>query len=89
MFEALNFHFSLYDWLLVFMVTALGTLSAYLKDPQLENQLAVSKKEANGRTFTSITDLDKEGRVEEIARMLGGSSETVRTHAKQLLENNL
>ncbi|MCQ2103519.1 MAG: hypothetical protein MJY98_09880 [Fibrobacter sp.] len=36
MFESLNFHFSFYDWLLVFMVTALGTLSAYLKDPQLK-----------------------------------------------------
>ena len=36
MLESLNFHFSLYDWLLVFMVTALGTLSAYLKDPQLK-----------------------------------------------------
>ena len=36
MFEALNFHFSAYDWLLVFMFTALGTLSAYLKDPQLK-----------------------------------------------------
>lgn len=36
MFEMLNFHFAFYDWLLVFMVTALGTLSAYLKDPQLK-----------------------------------------------------
>ena len=36
MFDALNFHFSFYDWLLIFMVTALGTLSAYLKDPQLK-----------------------------------------------------
>jgi hypothetical protein len=36
MLSALNFHFSFYDWLLVFMVTALGTLSAYLKDPQLK-----------------------------------------------------
>ena len=36
MLESLNFHFSFYDWLLVFMVTALGTLSAYLKDPQLK-----------------------------------------------------
>ena len=34
--ESLNFNFSFYDWLLVFMVTALGTLSAYLKDPQLK-----------------------------------------------------
>ena len=36
MLAALNLHFSLYDWLLIFMVTALGTLSAYLKDPQLK-----------------------------------------------------
>ena len=36
MLEHLNFNFSFYDWLLIFMVTALGTLSAYLKDPQLK-----------------------------------------------------
>ena len=36
MLEELNFHFGFYDWLLVFMVTALGTISAYLKDPQLK-----------------------------------------------------
>ena len=54
-----------------------------------ENQIAVSKKEVDGRTFTSIIDLDQNGRIEEIARMLGGTSETVRTHAKQLLEENL
>ena len=36
MLASLNLHFSLYDWLLIFMVTALGTLSAYLKDPQLK-----------------------------------------------------
>lgn len=36
MLESLNLSFSLYDWLLVVMVTALGTLSAYLKDPQLK-----------------------------------------------------
>ncbi|MBP5247101.1 MAG: hypothetical protein J6Z31_04515 [Fibrobacter sp.] len=36
MFESLNFHFAFYDWLLVIVVTALGTLSAYLKDPQLK-----------------------------------------------------
>lgn len=52
------------------------------------NQLAVSKKEIEGRTFTSIRDLDREGRIDELVRMLGGESETVREHAKQLLENN-
>ena len=36
MLEDLNFHFGFYDWLLVIMVTALGTISAYLKDPQLK-----------------------------------------------------
>lgn len=40
MFESLNFNFSFYDWLLVFMVTALGTLSAYVKDPQVKAVLA-------------------------------------------------
>ncbi|MCQ2096517.1 MAG: DNA repair protein RecN [Fibrobacter sp.] len=54
-----------------------------------ENQLAVSKREIEGRTFTSIVDLDREGRITEISRMLGGDSETVRGHAKQLLEENL
>lgn len=36
MLESLNFHFAFYDWLLVIVVTALGTISAYLKDPQLK-----------------------------------------------------
>ena len=53
-----------------------------------ENQLAVSKKEIDGRTFTSVIELDEDGRIQEITRMLGGDSETVREHAKQLLEEN-
>lgn len=53
-----------------------------------QNQLAVSKKEIDGRTFTSVVDLDHDGRVDELVRMLGGESETVRNHAKQLLEMN-
>jgi len=36
MLESLNFHFAFYDWLLVIVVTTLGTISAYLKDPQLK-----------------------------------------------------
>lgn len=36
MLENLNFHFEFYDWLLVFMVTALGVFSAYTRDPQLK-----------------------------------------------------
>lgn len=54
-----------------------------------QNQLAVSKKEIDGRTFTSIVELDRDGRIQEISRMLGGDSDTVHEHAKQLLEENL
>lgn len=51
-----------------------------------QNQLAVSKKEIEGRTFTSVKELDYEGRIDEVVRMLGGESDTVREHARQLLE---
>lgn len=54
-----------------------------------QNQLAVSKKEIDGRTFTSVVELDYDGRIDEISRMLGGDSDTVREHAKQLLDENL
>ncbi|MCI5601605.1 MAG: hypothetical protein SOZ02_02365 [Hallerella porci] len=40
MFSALNFDFSFYDWLLIIVVTFLGTASAYLKDPQIKAVLA-------------------------------------------------
>ena len=53
-----------------------------------QNQLSVSKAESDGRTFTSVAELDKDGRVDELARMLGGNTETMREHARQLLENN-
>ena len=52
------------------------------------NQISVSKSEIDGRTFTSVKELDRDGRIEEISRMLGGASDTVREHAKQLLEAN-
>lgn len=50
------------------------------------NQLAVSKDEIDGRTYTHVEELDREGRIKELSRMLGGESETIREHAKQLLE---
>ena len=53
-----------------------------------KNQLSVSKQVVDGRTYTSVTDLDNSGRIEELVRMLGDNSETVREHAKQLLEKN-
>ena len=53
-----------------------------------KNQLSVSKQVVDGRTYTSVKDLDNNGRIEELVRMLGDNSETVREHAKQLLEKN-
>ena len=50
------------------------------------NQLAVRKDEIDGRTYTHVEELDRDGRIKELSRMLGGESETIREHAKQLLE---
>ncbi|MBR2210574.1 MAG: DNA repair protein RecN [Fibrobacter sp.] len=52
------------------------------------HQLSVSKAETDGRTFTSVRDLDFEGRIDELVRMLGENSDITREHARQLLENN-
>lgn len=51
----------------------------------------VKKKAADGETLTSIRMLAESERCEELARMLGGVSisETVREHAKELLERAL
>lgn len=52
-----------------------------------ENHLAVSKKEIDGRTYSSVASLDAEQRVQELARMLGDAkSSTVQAHARELLE---
>jgi DNA repair protein RecN (Recombination protein N) len=51
-------------------------------------QFAVEKREQNGRTVARIIKLDGPGRIEEIARMLGGRDATRVTldHARELLE---
>jgi DNA repair protein RecN (Recombination protein N) len=50
--------------------------------------LLVSKSENGGRTTTSVRELPTEERVREIARMLGGDSESEVSlnHARELLE---
>ncbi|MBI3986379.1 MAG: DNA repair protein RecN [Lentisphaerae bacterium] len=50
--------------------------------------LAVAKEVKGGRTFTRLAALDKDGRVEEIARMLGGKNLTSVTadHAAEMLK---
>ncbi|HUC84956.1 MAG TPA: DNA repair protein RecN [Candidatus Acidoferrales bacterium] len=45
----------------------------------------VSKQVKNGRTISDITLLDKQSRVTELARMLGGQSDAARKHAEALL----
>jgi DNA repair protein RecN (Recombination protein N) len=45
----------------------------------------VNKRVESGRTISEIALLDKPERVREIARMLGGQTETARRHAEELL----
>jgi DNA repair protein RecN (Recombination protein N) len=47
---------------------------------------AVTKRTESGRTISEITLLDREQRVRELARMLGGQTEAALHHAEELLE---
>ncbi|NLF55069.1 MAG: DNA repair protein RecN [Thauera phenolivorans] len=50
-------------------------------------QWRIAKAERDGETLTEVTPLDDEGRIEEIARMLGGVNitATTRQHAAEML----
>ena len=52
-----------------------------------DTHFAIEKQVASGRTLVSVTALNAEGRVEEIARMLGGTrrTEAVVQHAREML----
>lgn len=49
--------------------------------------LHIEKRVENGRTVVGVTPLDADGRVEELARMLGGArlTDTVLQHAREML----
>src|SRR5215813_3604461 len=49
----------------------------------------VNKGIVNGRTLTNVVELDEQGRIEELARMIGGSEITAsaRKHAKELIKS--
>lgn len=49
----------------------------------------VNKDVLNGRTLTNVVELDEQGRIEELARMIGGSEITAsaRKHAKELIKS--
>lgn len=66
----------------VFCVTHLPQVAACA-----QHQWSVSKYSANGSTQSKVAVLDDKGRVEEIARMLGGLeiTETTRKHAAEML----
>jgi DNA repair protein RecN (Recombination protein N) len=53
-----------------------------------DNHLTVQKDVLHKRTLVTVTKLDRNGRVEEIARMLTGAeiTESARRHAKELLK---
>ena len=53
-----------------------------------DHQWQVSKSAANGKAASAVAVLDRDARVEEIARMLGGVkiTETTRKHAAEMLE---
>ena len=67
----------------VLCVTHLPQVAAYAR-----HQLRVSKLAKAHGTVASVEPLDAAGRVEEIARMLGGAriTETTRRHAGEMLE---
>jgi len=49
----------------------------------------VNKDVVNGRTLTKVVELDEQGRIEELARMIGGSEVTAsaRKHVKELIKS--
>ena len=67
----------------VLCVTHLAPIAAHAS-----HHLVVDKRVTRGATRTSVTALDEGGRIEEIARMLGGErvTEASRRHARELLK---
>jgi DNA repair protein RecN (Recombination protein N) len=51
------------------------------------SHFVVTKRQEDGRTLSEITLLDQSGRVQELARMLGGQSEAARRHAEDLFKS--
>ena len=53
------------------------------------NHLFISKEVRDDRTFTRVQSLDEDGRVEELARIVGGEqiTDSARNHARELLNS--
>ena len=67
----------------VLCVTHLPQLAALA-----DTHMLISKEEKDGRTFTAVTPLDKEGRKKELARIIGGANitETTLKSAEEMLQ---
>jgi len=52
---------------------------------QGDEQWSIAKSGARGKLAVSVSRLDREARIEELARMLGGAAATARKHAAELL----
>ncbi len=70
----------------VLCVTHLPQIAAFA-----DQHLAVRKRVEHGRTSTLVDGLGEDGRIEEVARMLGGETITAtgREHAREMLKRNL
>ena len=66
----------------VLCVTHLPQLAALA-----DTHMLIAKSERDGRTFTTVTPLDKQGRVNELARIIGGTNITAitRKSAEEML----
>ncbi len=53
-----------------------------------KSHLLIEKNVDNGRTYTHIKELDNQGRIEELARIISGDNitETARANAKEMME---
>ena len=71
-------------WRQVLCITHLPQVAA-----SATTQFLVSKEVREGRTLSQLQLLEGDRREEEIARMLGGATESARTHARELLRQNL
>lgn len=66
----------------IICVTHLAQVAAYA-----DNHMLISKNTEGGKTFTSVKSLGKEGRVTELARIMGGTmTDALRKSAEELLE---
>lgn len=55
-----------------------------------QSHLLIQKNVENGRTYTHVSPLDDDGRIQELARIVGGEeiTDTARDHARELLRQS-